>query len=123
MCQILLLVLSVLLFAGCAEGTARFRPATGAKGYPPSADAYRVKAPPTVECESLGFVIEAERLEDVLEATKRVGGTHYQILDDFGDPTIETDTAIQRGAFGTVNAHSSSRKVDHHQYTARVYHC
>lgn len=117
----LLVATLVLAVAGCA-GSGTFRPAKDAPGFPPSADAYRVKVP-QAECTELGYVIEAESLDDLIAATKRAGGTHYQILNDFGESTIETTTNGVVSDFGTVHARSSSKKVDHHMFTARVYHC
>ncbi len=115
------LIAGALILAGCSD-PARFRPAKGVREFPSAKDAYRVQEPKD-GCTELGFVIDADRVEDIAITAARHGGTHYQVLDDFGGSSVETDTTAGRGAFGTIHAHSSSYAVKHHAFTARVYRC
>lgn len=111
------------LSAACGEleGSGEFRPAKGVEGLSAHGDAYRVPGP-LPDCREIGNVVRAPSLEAIASSAAKHGGTHYQVLSDFGDTTIETDTTATR-TFGGVSAHSSSREAVHHQYVARVYRC
>lgn len=118
----LLALLGVVVLSTACSDPARFRPARGAKDYPSGGEAYRVQAPKE-GCEDLGFVVQAESIADIARTAGNHGGTHYQVLDDFGNTSIETDGVATRVGPATVVGHSSSYAVDHHAYTARVYRC
>src|SRR4051812_17162298 len=113
-------LMASLVVAGCGD-PATFRPARNVSPYPAVPTAYRVKEPDSM-CESIGFVIEATSIDHIARTTANHGGTHYRVLDDFGDTTIETNTTAGQ-TFGVVHARSTSRAVQNHAFTAEAYRC
>ena len=110
---------AVLVLLGCSD-PATFRPARGAKDSPSVKNAYRVHGDPG--CDDIGGVVEATSIDDVAETAANHGGTHYQIMNDFGDASLETETHGGYG-YGAFHAQSTSRVVKHHVFVARVYRC
>lgn len=88
---------------------------------PAQKTAYRVKQADSM-CDKIGFVIQAESIEDIAATVANHGGTHFRVISDNGTPTVETDT-IGSQAFGVVHAHSTSRVVQNHVYIAEAYRC
>lgn len=100
---------------------AEFRPAKGAHDMPSVATAYRIQDA-SEGCPDIGGIVDARSVDDVAATAARHGGTHYRILNDFADSSVETNTTAAKN-FGIVHAHSTSREVTRHAYSARVYRC
>lgn len=115
----------VLVALTACSGDVEFRPAKDAHDLPATKAAYRVKKVEDVDgCRSIGFVRNAESIEELADTTAKNGGTHYRVLEDYGSVTFETDgVSNQWGATGITTHSSTTRAVKHHRYIAEAYLC
>jgi len=71
------LALALVLLIACDP--AEFRPAKGVKDLPSAKAAHRVH---DSTCESIGFVIKAESIEDIATTAAHHGATEFKVLND-----------------------------------------
>lgn len=88
-------------------------------------DAYRVQAADP-SCESLGFIREATKIDDLAKTAANHGATHYRVLDDQQGIAFDTEySGVSRkvGGVTVMNGTSTSTSRTTHQYIAEAYRC